>query len=299
MRNWSWNTKNLRIVLPGTFSGKRAGVLSLLLLFIQPTPITGQPRFEAATVKPDSPAVTATFTRAIGGPGTSDPGRVHYDHRTLRMLLMTAFDRFEYQIKGPAWLDSERYSVEGLVPPAASRQDLKTMLENLIVDRFAITYTIEKLPLNGFLLSLDHGSRKLTPASPAAPSASPLRLVPKRFEFFAAPVTEGVLQTGSVHGNIRLAGFSVALETLSHKLAELLQCPVENGTGLAGFYDMDLVYSREQAISRPDDISANLPADRAGLLTEIREQLGLKLVRKKIETPIMIIQSAQKTPRND
>ena len=212
---------------------------------------------------------------------------------------MTAFDQFAFQIRGLDWLDSERYSVEALVPPGAGKDDLKAMLKDLIIDRFQITYTVEKLPLDGFLLSLDRGSAKLTPSGPPAIRPSPLKLLPGKSPFVDTRVSEGMLQKASMRGDVRLAGFSVAVATLSQRLAELLQCPVENDTGLTGYYDIDLAFSDEQAIMGPGGVDANPPAELPGLFTAIREQLGLKLVRGKMETPMMTIQSAQKKPRTD
>lgn len=38
-----------------------------------------------------------------GGPGTSDPGRIFYEHVTLMRLISEAFDVYPDEVTGPEW----------------------------------------------------------------------------------------------------------------------------------------------------------------------------------------------------
>ncbi len=53
----------------------------------------------------------------IGGPGTSNPSRLHFPSTALKSLLVYAYAVKPYQITGPAFLDSERYDGEGRIAP--------------------------------------------------------------------------------------------------------------------------------------------------------------------------------------
>ena len=55
------------------------------------------------------------------------------------MLLTMAYDVKPYQINGPAWLDSERYDIIAKVPAGTTKDQVKVMWQNLLVDRFGLT----------------------------------------------------------------------------------------------------------------------------------------------------------------
>src|SRR5580704_14552460 len=101
--------------------------------------------FDVASVKPsgDTPAGAPgekTVARKQpggrrgGGPGTDDPGRIHYPNTTLKMLLVEACGVERFQIQGPGWLDQERFDVEATMPPETTKAQFHAMLQNLLVD---------------------------------------------------------------------------------------------------------------------------------------------------------------------
>ncbi len=47
-----------------------------------------------------------------------------------------AFD----QIQGPGWIGEEKYDIAAKVPPGATKDDLKVMLQNLLADRFKLAF---------------------------------------------------------------------------------------------------------------------------------------------------------------
>lgn len=56
-----------------------------------------------------------------GGPGTDDPGRIHYPAIALKDLLTEVYDSF-VEIRGPGWLDSDLIQVDA-VQRDASKPD--------------------------------------------------------------------------------------------------------------------------------------------------------------------------------
>jgi uncharacterized protein (TIGR03435 family) len=77
--------------------------------------------------------------RNTGGPGTDDPGRIHYPLITLKELLRRAWDSY-YEIDGPGWLDSQAVTVDATMPPNTTKAQFQEMPRNLITERFALRY---------------------------------------------------------------------------------------------------------------------------------------------------------------
>jgi uncharacterized protein (TIGR03435 family) len=51
---------------------------------------------------------------------------------------MTAYDLKTYQVVGPAWMDTERYDVVVKVPAGTTKDQVNTMWQNLLAERFAV-----------------------------------------------------------------------------------------------------------------------------------------------------------------
>jgi uncharacterized protein (TIGR03435 family) len=97
--------------------------------------------FEVASVKPSPPVKPGErvyFGPARGGPGTPDPGQITWTYARFFDLLMTAYDVKNYQISGPAWLENERYDVIARVPAGATKEQVRTMWQNLLAERFGL-----------------------------------------------------------------------------------------------------------------------------------------------------------------
>src|SRR5438477_5528333 len=95
--------------------------------------------FDAASVKPAQPPTPDGQGRIMmrgpsGGPGSKDPGRISYPFMSLKNLLMTAYDVKNYQITGPAWLDTERFDITATMPPDTTKEQFRVMLQNLLAD---------------------------------------------------------------------------------------------------------------------------------------------------------------------
>jgi len=103
----------------------------------------GEPRsFEAAVVNRSTGGVGF---RMSGGPGTSDPGQITYSNVTLVDLILDAYDVRPYQIKGPSWLDSDRFDITAKVPSGTTREDAREMMRTLLAERFKLAVHRETL----------------------------------------------------------------------------------------------------------------------------------------------------------
>lgn len=87
--------------------------------------------------------------------------------------------------------------------------------------------------------------------------------------------------------SVRSRGLESLVTQLELSFAKM---PVRDATGLTGKYDFDLTFSLP---SRPNaDPDVPLP----DLYTALEQQLGLKLVAKKLPFDIVVVDSSEKMP---
>lgn len=124
--------------------------------------------FEVAAVKPFTPNGPFPL-RTVGGPGTSDPVRITYEHLSFEDLLMAAYGLKRYQISGPAWLGAQRYIIEATIRPGATKEQANRMLQNLLANRFKLTLHREnkELPVHDLVVAKNGPKLKESQDDPA------------------------------------------------------------------------------------------------------------------------------------
>src|ERR1041385_5070345 len=130
-------------------------VLAALCAFAQQS--ASHPEFEVASVKPSKPAIDGRLMIRLGG----DPGRIDYTNMSLKMLITRAYGVKDYQVTGPAWLDTERFDVTATHPPNTPREQVQAMLQTLLEDRFKMTVHKEKKVLPAYALTVAKGGHKI------------------------------------------------------------------------------------------------------------------------------------------
>ncbi len=96
-----------------------------------------KPEFEVATIKPSDPS------RPGWGITVNQSGVFHTLNTTLNDLIKFAYNVHPKEVVGaPAWADSERFDVEAKPdkPGLPNVNQMRVMLQKLIVDRFSLTY---------------------------------------------------------------------------------------------------------------------------------------------------------------
>ena len=93
--------------------------------------------FEVASIKPFVPPPPqggrgVALGGRRGGPGTNDPSQITWNGTTLKNVIMTAYGVKNYQVSGPPWLDTERYSIAAKVPPGTTKEQV------LVIDRKSV-----------------------------------------------------------------------------------------------------------------------------------------------------------------
>jgi uncharacterized protein (TIGR03435 family) len=257
----------------------------------------GAPAFEVATVR----RVTNGWLpgggyRPVmqGGPGTNDPGRLHWNSVPMNTLILEAYGINAYEFSGPDWLGSELYAIEAKVPAGATHEQFQVMLQNLLKERFHMVVHHEERLVPGYELGIAKDGPKLKQA--AAEGSEPLPEVqhhPDKDGFAYLSPGHPNIVTIAGNGGLRLSARSQTAKDFVGYIAKLLGRPVVDKTGLTGRYDIRLGFSSAGlAIARATD--ADLGED--DLFKALRVQLGLTLDSKREPVDMRVIDSLEKTP---
>jgi uncharacterized protein (TIGR03435 family) len=235
------------------------------------------PTFDVASVKASQPAT--------GGEPRGDqrrreniqvsPGTVTMRNVNLRSCIRWAYHVTEYQVTGPAWLDSERYEITGKAAGPATEEQLRLMMQGLLQERFklALHRQIKDFPV--YVLVAGKNGPKVHESK-----------------------TEG---EPSIETNQKQMSVSVQRAPVSQMvdmLSNVLRAPVIDMTGLKGRYDLTLNVAKYAADMAAQGKSLDgAPADPVALISLVlQEELGLKLEAKKMPLDLLIVDHAEKAP---
>jgi uncharacterized protein (TIGR03435 family) len=280
-------------------------------------------QFEVASVKISGPVTPGAILGARGGPGTNDPGQLTIGHANMKSLLTQAFGVKANQISGPAWLDktdSDRYDISAKVPVGASKEDLKTMLQNLLVERFGLAFHRGTNDVQGYELVVGQNGPKLKEsemsADPApAPTGQPLRIERDRNGIPQLP-SEGprmIIDAGTV-GRQVVAARQQTITQIASFLENLLGKPVVDRTGLTAKYDYGFAFdttglpgasnprvasvsaAQTAGVAAPPSAFDNAPASAPSIFNAVQQELGLRLDQKKVTVELIVVDRLEKVP---
>ncbi len=213
--------------------------------------------FEVASVKPNKSGVwTAT--------SNGNDRRLAWGNATLMSTISYAYKVLPYQVRGPAWLDSERYDIQAIKPPAATDDQVRIMLQNLLAERFELRVHHEYTETPVYALRVGKHGPKFKPSLPT--TVSQIR-APRNG-------VEGVASS--------MAGLSYLLMRWTDRI-------VVDETELTGLYDFKLTLNTGSA---PQD-AISLGSE---LFSALDEQLGLTLQAKKKAIEVLVVDDADKIP---
>jgi uncharacterized protein (TIGR03435 family) len=276
------------------------------------TTSTSSPTFEVASLKPSGapPQGPQLFNLLQGGPGTKDPERITGLRVTLQRFMTVAYGVDFDQIQGPAWTGEERFELIAKVPPGATRDQVKLMLQDLLAERF-------KLILHHVSKSLPVYELKIAAGGPKFRETIRSDLRPSRLDDPAMPLDQdgfpqlppGVYGSANtvVNGITRMTVRGMPVSFLASQLAvqfgtggsnTFAMGHIVDKTGLTGKYDFNLEYAGAfgpgGALSLPagpDEPSGGLP-----IATALDKQLGLKLIKNTAPFDVLVIDHAERVP---
>lgn len=232
-------------------------------------------QFDAASIRPPGEVPT----RCTGGPGTQDPGRLTCENFSLAWLVMMAYNLRPFQYAAPDWTRMTRFNVQATLQPDSSADQFRAMLQHLLAERFRLAVHHERREMDGYDMVKLKKSPNLKPAASEATATG-------------EPAWRTPMGGPPVPATAQLKGAGLSMPRLAQIVSDRLNRPVTDATGVSGRFDFVLTYS-----DAPPGPSVAATSDN-GLDIEgaLREQLGLGLVRKKIQIDIVVVDQVEKTP---
>jgi uncharacterized protein (TIGR03435 family) len=235
------------------------------------------PKFDAADI--NLRARTGTTNQPAMTGGVLRGGRYDLRNATMLDLIATAYsitDR-DLVIGGPAWLERQRFDLAAKAPQETSPAAVRLMLQSLLAERFKLVIHPDTRPMSGYVLTLGKDKHKLKEASgPGAgcqgnPQPQPPPPVP--------------MLTGSCKG-VTMEEFA---QTLRQIAGGYITKPVQDQTGLKGYWDFDVRFTPFQVLSRAG-------SDGITVFAMIEQQLGLKLDQGNVPTPVFVVEAVNAEP---
>jgi uncharacterized protein (TIGR03435 family) len=253
--------------------------------------------FEVASVKPAAPLSDADRNQRQV---VADPGMIRYRYHTLRLLLQTAYDLPAAQISGPRWLDSDKYDIVAKIPAGATQEQVNLMLRNLLAERLGLAAHMEMREARAYEATVAKGGVKLKEPEKALPGAT--ESSQPHLDKDGLPVLPPGLPRlfcVSVAGRGYVVARMEALHDLFRGLQLQLGRPIVDKTGVTGAYDFTLSYALDTAAPAASDamVAASDPAPT--LLGALEHQLGIRLESKKLPIGVLVVDRANRTPREN
>jgi uncharacterized protein (TIGR03435 family) len=229
------------------------------------------------------------------------------------------------QISGPDWATKivgtdAHYDIQATLPGGVNAQQLASMLQNLLAERFHLAVHHQTKQVTGYFLVVAKSGPKLK-ESPGPVAQSERGVAgpdggynPNNFEADGFPRLFPGKNRGATmsHGVVRMRFRDFTTEQLADELASSLAARVNDDTSLAGKYDftfevepvgsgiaaarlvMGAPTDRNLMFINPPDESQS--ASPPVFSSALEKQLGLKLEAKKITIDLLVIDHVDKIP---
>lgn len=230
-------------------------------------------RFEVASVRATTDLTSGSFVNT----------ETRFARRNIRLkaLIAFGFGIDEPRLIGNQGLLEKRFDVSATMVPPASPQDVRVMVRNLLIDRFAVR-THEELREQPVYYLLRVSERTLGPRLQAVRMDCAAKDVPCR------STTGGpwlIMETGREWTALALA------QRLSGHVGRV----VVDKTGLVGQYNIRLEWNSSLEAVQPKEDSSG---QQTSLFTALREQLGLKLEAGSARVPQLVIDDVREPTEN-
>jgi uncharacterized protein (TIGR03435 family) len=231
-----------------------------------------QDKFEIADVH-----VSPRTLHPVKKGGAFRDGRYELQMATMVDLIAAAYGIAPYKVwGGPAWLEMDRFDVIAKAPLDASPQMLRLMLQALLAERFRLVVHMDQKPMTAYVLSVGSGKPKLKESENSGPSGCQRQ------------PAEGSAMPATCHGTT----MDVFASLLGGAAGDYLESPVVNNTQLTGAWDFTLRWTSRDRL-------AAAGADGITIFDAIDKQLGLKLEREQVPTPVLIVDSVNQKPTDN
>ncbi len=239
--------------------------------------------FAAAVVAAAQPGATFVHGPRCGRTNRQDPqgtnikvlpNGVNMVNVPLRAIIQLAYgvQQPSRLVSVPNWAAIERFDITAKSDAITSRDQLRSMLQALLADRFKLAAHAEMRDQPIYVLM------RARPNEAPGPSLRPSTAVCAQTQCGPRPGGPGkVILVGS------------PISQLASVLSLAVGRTVVDGTGLAGNYDVELSYAQEE---QPPD------QDGPSLFTALREQLGLQLKPEREKVDVLVVDRVDRPTEN-
>uniref|UniRef100_Q022I4 Soil-associated protein, TIGR03435 family n=1 Tax=Solibacter usitatus (strain Ellin6076) TaxID=234267 RepID=Q022I4_SOLUE len=200
-----------------------------------------------------------------------DPGRLTCTNVSLKKLILNMYDVKDYQVSGPAWMDTELFDIVATMPRDTTGEEVIAMAKTLLADRFhlAIHKETKEVPVYGLVVGKNGMKLKEVEFGRGETSTRPGKYTAKM-----TPMTN-----------------------FTNFLSRQMDRPVIDMTGLKGFYSFELEWTPEEsAVPKPLEGGAAVDSAVGPSLMSALQQLGLKLEPRRAPVETLVIDRADRTP---
>jgi len=271
--------------------------------------------FEIASVKPSNPNPAGPLAAApMVAPAL---GRLTAMNVTLRRLVYEAYRLVPFQVVGgPAWQNVNKFDINAkTIDGSVTTDQILDLLKTLLADRFKLKVHTEtrEIPFYALVVARNDGTigPKLKSSAAACPDLEVQQrqrnealakggltaLQPKPGETNLCSIE--LVPSTSTPGTIALRARGQTMSMLSSSLTQLAGRLVVDKTGLTGRYDLDLIVDLQTLMRLSADLGGNvspLPpglSEAPALMTQLQEDLGLKLDSQRGPGEVLVIDSAE------
>jgi uncharacterized protein (TIGR03435 family) len=209
-----------------------------------------------------------------------------FENFDLASLVTMAYNIPRYRLSAPDWLPTSKFDIVAKIPPGATREQYRLMLQNLLAKRFklALHHDTKEIPIYELVVAKNGPKLKESPEDPAVAGAGlqppPLMSSPPR----------------GYSGSVVMQCTKCSMELFITRLAGQLGTPVTDATGLQAKYDILLHWSGLQPSTASEPLAAEAANAEPTIFDAVQVQLGLKLVKKNDPVDMLVIDHLEKLP---
>jgi uncharacterized protein (TIGR03435 family) len=247
------------------------GLLALLTAASAFSQVQADAEFEVASVRENT--LNDRIVSINVGPGSRFAAKGY----TLVLLMQRAYGVMDWNVTGgPGWIRTDRWDVvaKSSFEGNLTEQQLQPMLQRLLADRFKLMVHESSRQMPGWALVVDRGGPRVKASAEAEESRDAFRM------------------TGT-----EITAQGITMATFARFVTGKLGLVGVDETGLPGLYDFKIQWAVQKDPTAPvlDD---PLEALRFAVNTALRDQLGLKLMAKRINVRTIVIDGVEKASEN-
>jgi bla regulator protein blaR1 len=275
----------------------------------------GKMAFDVASVKQNSSSdpPRANFPLGPGDSYSPNGGLFSATNSQLSVFIgfaykLTPGQSQSLQSQLPKWAIANRFDIQARAPANTTKDQMRLMMQSLLVDRFKLGVHTETRRLPVFVLVLVKPGQpgpQLVPHSPDSPPCTPFTSTgtgpaPAATLANGFPAACGVFLTNLETGRIHTSARNVTMSLIASSLTAFpfkVDRPVSDGSGLSGVFDLSIEFVPDAPIKLNGETA--LP-DESGttFLEALKDQLGLKLESQTGPVDVIVVDHVEEPSPN-